>query len=355
MRLLILFLILGFAVLLHEAGHLAAAKVLGIRTEIFSLGLGPKLLSIKGKNTEYRLSLLPFGGYCRIAEHNVPLWKKLAFYLAGPLLSLLVALFFYGLSALLPVTVISDPAYIAPFSAYPSLLGKNSQQLVMKGDLALSSGQTRFEDYQEMEAFLLRSGGRAVPLTVLRDGKALDIVLESDDGYYGICLLRKAVIGSSSDPAFQEGDVFVSADGQEIEWDMDLYAIENQSFTAQLNRNGQIIERTINTGSLPFAWESGRKEIRRPVRLLSYPESIIELAGLLSLLLSLLNLLPVPVLDGGEALLLLIEIARKKQFSARTKAGLKLSGIIILALLTLVGIRRCYEVGILVDILKGRG
>ena len=59
-------LAIGFVVFLHELGHFAAARMLGVEVEVLSYGMGPKVFSIYGRKTEYRLSLFLFGGYCRM-------------------------------------------------------------------------------------------------------------------------------------------------------------------------------------------------------------------------------------------------------------------------------------------------
>src|SRR6201981_2875045 len=90
--------VLGFMILIHEFGHYAVAKLLGVRVEVFSIGFGKRLLGFRRGDTDYRLSLLPLGGYVRMsgeqpgevptgdpAEFSAhPRWQRILIGLAGP-------------------------------------------------------------------------------------------------------------------------------------------------------------------------------------------------------------------------------------------------------------------------------
>ena len=73
---LIGFIGIGLVVLVHETGHFLAARALGVRVEIFGIGMGPVLFSLHSKNTEFRFSLIPFGGYCQM-DGSIDLVKAL--------------------------------------------------------------------------------------------------------------------------------------------------------------------------------------------------------------------------------------------------------------------------------------
>ena len=105
---------LGFVVFVHELGHLIAAKLLGIQVEAFSLGWGKKLVGIMWRGTEYRISVFPVGGYCKMKgeysysraldrnEDHIPReegslfaaapWRRIVVHLAGPVMNLLLAI-----------------------------------------------------------------------------------------------------------------------------------------------------------------------------------------------------------------------------------------------------------------------
>ena len=98
-------IVLGIMIFVHEWGHFVAAKLFGVRVDVFSFGLGPRLLGVKRGDTDYRLSALPFGGYVRMAGDNVveertgadyeylskPRWQRVFIAIAGPTMNILLS------------------------------------------------------------------------------------------------------------------------------------------------------------------------------------------------------------------------------------------------------------------------
>src|ERR1041385_9039536 len=99
-------IILGFMILIHEFGHYAVAKILGVRVEVFSIGFGKRLLGFRKGETDYRLSALPLGGYVKMSGENPlepstgdpgefmshPRWQRFLIALAGPVMNILFAI-----------------------------------------------------------------------------------------------------------------------------------------------------------------------------------------------------------------------------------------------------------------------
>src|SRR5271167_4614493 len=102
-------IVLGIMIFVHEWGHFAAAKLCGVRVDVFSLGFGPRLFGVKRGDTDYRLSALPFGGYVRMAGDNPleertgagyeflsrPRWQRVIIAIAGPTMNILLAFLIY--------------------------------------------------------------------------------------------------------------------------------------------------------------------------------------------------------------------------------------------------------------------
>src|SRR5881394_4179298 len=98
--------ILGFMILIHEFGHYAAAKLCGVRVEVFSIGFGKRLLGFKRNETDYRLSVLPLGGYVKMSGENPfeastgdpgefmshPRWQRFIIAIAGPFMNIALAI-----------------------------------------------------------------------------------------------------------------------------------------------------------------------------------------------------------------------------------------------------------------------
>src|ERR1700746_303657 len=99
-------LVLGVMILVHEWGHYIAAKLLGVRVETFAIGFGPRLIGFKRNGTDYRISLLPLGGYVKMAGENPlegrtgdpgefmshPRWQRFLVAIAGPTMNIIFAI-----------------------------------------------------------------------------------------------------------------------------------------------------------------------------------------------------------------------------------------------------------------------
>ena len=214
-------------VIIHEIGHLVAARFNCIEVEIFSFGIGPKLWGKVYKGCEYRLSLLPLGGYCRLKgsddlsqallhdkKHFIhteegslfsvhPLRRVLT-YLAGPLFNVLFAIIIYTLLSLITLQVISTESRIATTQDYPHLFQTVSspayEQGLRTGDLVLAVSGQPISDWEELETLLLSSKGSEV-FEILRDEKTYSFTIhgkkrENNSFYWGLTPIQDLVIGS---------------------------------------------------------------------------------------------------------------------------------------------------------------
>jgi regulator of sigma E protease len=128
-------IVLGIMIFVHEWGHFIAAKLFGVRVDVFSFGFGPRLFGVKRGDTDYRLSALPFGGYVRMAGDNVveertgadyeylskPRWQRVVIAIAGPAMNVLLAfLIFWGIYGLVGVPYEPDLRQAADVVAVPT-------------------------------------------------------------------------------------------------------------------------------------------------------------------------------------------------------------------------------------------
>ena len=225
---------IGIVLFLHELGHFIAARLMKVDVEVLSYGMGPRLFSFYGRTTEYRISLIPFGGYCRM-KGSLDLMKALKddaksmnkseagsyfgttplarflIYLAGPLTNFIIGVLMLSLSAMIPVERLSDPAIVTPIAEYSCIFGENIRQNgIEKGDKLLSSGDYTFKDWQDAEDYIKLHQGEIIPLCVLRNGENVSTELiptETETGaVYGITNLQEPVVGRSLSPDFLPGD-----------------------------------------------------------------------------------------------------------------------------------------------------
>ncbi len=410
---------IGLIIFLHELGHFAAARLMKVDVDVLSYGMGPRLFSIYGRNTEYRLSLIPFGGYCRM-KGSLDLMKALKddaksmdrteagsyfgttplvrffIYLSGPLMNFILAVLLLTAVAALPVDRLSDPAVITPVSSYYALFQSDIRQInVEKGDRIIALSGHTVLDWQDAEDYIKTHSGEIIPAIIERNGVILHTELiptETEDGYaYGITNLQEAVIGRSLSDDFLPGDRIVEADGKAVEYTIDVYSIEKDSFQITIDRDGELLARDITGGILPFAWQSALRKssesnhpfsygVRRtfemagaamkalgafitlhfedaltvitgPVKAaesiggitaLAFSESSLSgiraffmLMAMVSISISVGNTLPIPTFDGGQMLINIVEMINHRELSPRTYVILQIAGM-ILALLIMV-------------------
>jgi regulator of sigma E protease len=184
-------LLVSSLIFIHESGHFAFAKIFGVKVLTFSIGFGPKIVRIRGKETEYCIGLLPFGGFVKMLEESkrsepiLPeergrtfeaqaLWKRVVIVLAGPAMNVLfpVALYtsvFLEQSQFLPPTV----GVVEP--------GKPAEGRLQPGDRITSVDGDAVTSYPEVQRVIARRANKPVKLGVERDGKALDVTVVPAD------------------------------------------------------------------------------------------------------------------------------------------------------------------------------
>ncbi len=340
---LLALLLLGIMITVHELGHFCAARACGIAVRAFGVGIGPKILSRKSKKsgTEYSLRLIPCGGFCAFYGEDdaqethkedprslllQPAWKRLICTAAGPLMNFVLALvvafaFFmgYGLpyaSGDIVTTVQSvnegSPAEQAGFLAGDVILSVNGQTINgdftdivdawQAGDAPLSVTVQRGDQEAEVQV---------TPYESAQEGRKLigiTIVLSQQ----GEITWKHASVGKTLRHTW---DVCVSAGGAILE------ALK------RLFTSGE----GVNEMSGPVGIISQIAEQTREYKLMGYLNMLI----MISINLGLVNLLPIPGLDGCRILFILIEIIFRRPVNRKVEAYIHLAGYMLLLALML--------------------
>ena len=187
-NILALIFVLGVMIFVHEFGHYFVAKLLKIRVDVFSLGFGPRLIGFRKGGTDYRVSLLPLGGYVKMAGENPdealtgapdeflsrPKSHRLAVAVAGPAMNILLAMVLVTANFMVGVEA---PAYLyeAPVigSVAPGSPAERGDLRV--GDTILSVGSTRTPTWQDVEIVVGTAPRKPLVITVSRQGRTLDV------------------------------------------------------------------------------------------------------------------------------------------------------------------------------------
>ena len=335
-------IVLGVLIFVHELGHFLLAKAFGVRVLKFSLGFGSKLVSWKRGETEYLISAFPLGGYVKMyGEHqgdeevgpeerhrsfaHKTVWQRFGIVFGGPLFNLLfaVALFFcMFLVAGIPEPV--DSTRIGKVTA-----GSMADQAGLEaGDIIHSVNSVPTTSWLHVSEQIKNSGGNEVTLVVDRRGKELTFVakpmLQKEKNLFGEEVGERYMLGivRSDEIRYQAasiGDSFEAALWQT--WNLGYLTV--MGIIKMIQR---VIPASELGGPIRIAEIAGQQMEAGWMNLLYF-------MGLLSINLGILNLLPIPVLDGGHLVFLSLEAIRRKPLNDRAMVISQQVGIAILGTL----------------------
>ena len=238
-------LVLGAMVVIHEFGHFIVAKFFGIRVEVFSVGFGKRLWGVKKGDTDYRVSLIPLGGYVKMAGENLdeqrtgapdefmskPKWQRLCVAVAGPAMNILTALAIPAVMAMMHHEV---PAYLDK-PAVVKAVEPNSpaeQAGLQPGDLIVKVDGRTDPKWRDFEDTIAVNPDQDLPLTVKRDGETRQITLHAGSrafdqekiGYSGLKANDERITVrdvTSDEPAaaagLKPGDNIIAVNGTRVE------------------------------------------------------------------------------------------------------------------------------------------
>jgi len=325
-------LALGILIFVHELGHFLVARQLGVGVEKFSLGFGPKLVATQRGETEYRISAIPLGGYVKLAGENPdeecadpeksfslkPVWTRLAVVLAGPTFNLLFAAVLYVVVFMVGVPVMTtEISGVAP--------GSSAQQAgLQKGDRLLAVGDVQVREWDELADIIHKSAGKPLDFKVLRGDQEFQVRItpraDSVKNLFGEQILVGRIGIEASGKFITKRYNPLAAIGKGLERTWAIIMLTLQSIVKIISR--VIPASTIGGPILIFqmAGETARMGI----------VSLIHFVALLSINLGILNLLPIPVLDGGHITFFVLEAIKGKPISLRKREVAQQVGLVLL-------------------------
>ena len=323
-------------IVLHEAGHMVAARRLGMRVERFSIGFGPVLWSTNRGGTEYAVSALPLGGYVKIAGMaatdeispddataycNQPAWRRVLVLAAGPGANYLVAL-------LLAIGLLASVGLPAPDGS--SRVGELTPGMpgaaagLRPGDLIVTVAGKPVGDWNALVAELQRHPGEEIVLDVDRGAPAQRQVLRltpKNDGGVGRVGFRPFTVTQQLGPL----DAVVEG-----------FNATNARAWANLVGLAQVVKRE-QKAELAGPLGIGQELVRGAKLGL---DRFLTIVWNVSIALALLNLLPLPALDGGRLVFIAIEVVTRRRVSERIEGivhGVGFAALLLMLVLVTFG------------------
>lgn len=320
---LIIFLfILGLLITIHEFGHFIVAKRLGVRVEKFSFGFGKRILSKKKNGTEYSISLIPLGGYVKLAGDSLEEFKnnpdeylskkpsqRAQIIFCGPLLNYVLGFLCF---------------WLIFFVGYPTLTTKVGGLIdgfgakdagIQVGDKIIAVDGKKVDFWEDLQmAIQAKKAAMRVLLSVLRDNKEYAIEVKIKEKQLDDALGQKRNVGligiTPKDEIVKVKHGFLKSFVLGINKTLDLTVMTYKALWRMIT--GKLSMRESITGPLGIFYITSKAANLGIVALL-------HLVAVLSVSLCIFNLLPLPVLDGGHIVLLAIEKIRGRQLGIRAE------------------------------------
>lgn len=392
-------IVLGTLITIHEAGHFFVAKACKVKIHKFAIGFGPKIFTKQGKETEYNLRLIPFGGFVQMegeeeasederAFNKRPIWQRILIVAAGATVNLLFALIiFFFISTSTNIyygTTITDikidsAEYNAGLRSGDRIIAVNNKKTLVAYDIQKEIEKAKNDDF----VFRIERNNKKqninVNIPVTKKG-LLGILYDKDRKV--VQLTEGAPVNNSG---LKSGDIIASINNVEINsWeqiseeinkmpdtnislvvlrDNEKIAINTKTTSLTdrfysfqfdiikptgfdvikyaINETGDYFTATIDGIVSIFKGKTENVEVMGPVGIankISETSSLLEffyLMSAISLSLGIFNLFPIPALDGGKILILIIEKIRKKPMKQETEAKLTLIGFSLIILLAI--------------------
>ncbi len=344
-------LVLGVVVFFHELGHFLVARWCGVSVKAFSIGFGREIFGFYDRHgTRWRVAWLPLGGYVKFMDdesaastpssdairnmtpeeragsfHLKPVWQRAAVVAAGPIANFILAIVIfaamfavYGLTTLEPrvgSVVEGSPAAAAGVKADDLVLKIQGQEI---DDFADLQRIVTISPEQDLE-FVVDRGGQLVTLTIRPK------LTEHEDALAG--KVTRPIIGITSKPGAERLHREVGV---------------GEAVVLGVDRTGMIISSTLSFIVDLFRGRQSADQLGGPIRIADVSgqvakfgiQPLLHFIGVISVSIGLLNLFPIPLLDGGHLMFYAVEAVRRKPLSERTQEiGFRIGLAIVLMLM----------------------
>lgn len=333
MGIIIAVLLFSFIIIFHELGHFLLAKKNGIRVDEFSLGLGPTLLGKQIGETKFSLKLLPFGGACMMGEDDADdlsegsfnsksVWARMSVVAAGPIFNLILACVFCFI--LIMITGYRSPEITGVLDGYSA-----QEEGLQAGDVITEINGRNVHIWDDVSLYTMTHADEALfKVEYERDGKKYTAKLEP----------RQLEGDAAPLLGVTSGDIVKPGIFKSVEYS--IYKVKYW------------MNYTVDSLRMLVTGQAGLKDLSGPVGIVNavddmYQEaapagfgvvmlSMMNFGVLLTTNLGILNLLPLPALDGGRLVFLIIEAIRKKRVPPEKEGMVHFAGFALLMVLMAV-------------------
>lgn len=332
MSIVIALLVFSVIILFHEFGHFLLAKLNKITVVEFSLGMGPRLLSFEAGGTRYSWKLLPFGGSCMMLGEDgeeeeegsfgsKSVWARMSVIAAGPIFNFLLAF-------IMALFIVGNLGYDVPVLLNVTEGMPAADAGLQAGDRIVKMNGKRIHLYREVQNYSMFHQGETVIFQYERDGE-----------------LHEATVT----PELTNGSYRYGIGGN-INYRQKTNVLETLEYSAY--EVYYWIDTTVSSLGLLFKGGVQLDDMSGPVGVVdaigtTYQESrdegafyvwmnLLNIAILLSANLGVMNLLPIPALDGGRLIFLIVEAIRRRRVEPELEAKIHFAGLMLLMLLMVV-------------------
>ncbi len=353
-------IILGIIVFIHEMGHFLFAVLCGVKVEAFSIGMGPVVLHKKIKNVDWRLSLLPLGGYCSMkgeqdfaqsyengdskiyadsdSLYGVHPLKRALIAFAGPFFNLILTFVSFFIIALVGYSYWSASGKIQLANElYPEIQSAVAKSGLLSGDEIIQINNEKIEDFNSLFSFVSVHPDEDLRVKVLRNGSEFDFIVHSD--------LDKSTgagkIGVASDPStMQKREAkrygFFGAIVEGAKQTKELFTSSIKGIQS-LFKGVKITQAVSGPASITtMLGDTVERSFSADFR--TGLSSILRFVAIISISLFIMNLLPIPVLDGGLILFSLIEAVFRIQIPPKIRYVVQYIGLMFIAFLFVIAV-----------------
>ena len=326
MGIILAILVFGIIVFIHELGHFLLAKANKIRVDEFSIGMGPRLFSFVKGETRYSLKLLPLGGSCMMGEDDADdmsegsfnsksVWARMSVVAAGAVFNFLLALLFSMI--LIGYTGYDEPVISSVVEGFPA-----QEAGLLEGDRIVKMNNKKINIWREITYYNMFHPGETVDLIYERDGKKHEVTItpkQDEDGSY--------LIGITSSAQYKKANL--------------LTAVQYGAYEVKF-----WICTTLESLKMLVTGDVGVDQLSGPVGIVNvvdetYQQSksygvivvimqMLNIGILLSANLGVMNLLPLPALDGGRLIFMVVEAIRGKRVPPDKEGWVHGIGMILL-------------------------